>query len=51
MMQTAQDRQAKNAQHTELVPKNQDFFFQCSPRPEQPDQGTPEQPAQIGHQK
>jgi hypothetical protein len=34
-----------------LVPKNHDFGFQCSPRSEQPDQSTPQQLAEIGHQK
>jgi transposase InsO family protein len=31
------------------MPKNKDFGFQRSPRPKQPDQGTPDQPANIAH--
>jgi hypothetical protein len=36
-------------QHVELVPKDKDFGFQRSPRPEQSDQGAPDQPAKIAH--
>ena len=36
-------------QDVELVPKNEDFRFQRSPRPEQPDQGAPDQSAKITH--
>jgi hypothetical protein len=36
-------------QDVELVSKNKDFGFQRSPRPEQPDQGAPDQPAKIAH--
>ena len=36
-------------QHVELMPKHKDLSFQRSPRPEQPDQGTPDQPAKIAH--
>ena len=36
-------------QDVELVSKNDDFSFQCSPRPEQSDQGAPDQPAKIAH--
>jgi hypothetical protein len=31
------------------VPKHKDFGFQRSARPEQPDQGAPDQPAKIAH--
>ena len=34
-------------QHAELVPKNKDFGFQRSPRPEQSNQGAPDQSAKI----
>ena len=33
------------------MPKNQDFGFQCGPRPEQSDQDAPHQSAEIRHQK
>ena len=36
-------------QDVELVSKNKDFSFQCSPRLEQPDQDAPDQPAKIAH--
>jgi hypothetical protein len=36
-------------QDIELVSKNEDFGFQPSPRPEQPDQGAPDQSAKIAH--
>jgi hypothetical protein len=36
-------------QEVELVSKNKDFGFQRSPRPEQPGQGAPDQPAKIAH--
>jgi hypothetical protein len=36
-------------QDIELVSKNEDFGFQRSPRPEQPDQGAPDQSAKIAH--
>jgi hypothetical protein len=37
-------------QKVELMPKHQDLSLQCSPRPKQSDQATPEQPAKIPHQ-
>jgi hypothetical protein len=36
-------------QDIELVSKNKDFGFQRGPRPEQPDQGAPDQSAKIAH--
>src|SRR5712691_124718 len=36
-------------QDVELVPKHEDFSFQLSPRPEQPDQCVPDQPEKIAH--
>ena len=36
-------------QHIELVPKDKDFGLQGSPRPEQPDDSAPDQPAEIAH--
>ena len=36
-------------QDVELMPKHKDFDLQRSPRPEQPDQGAPDQPAKIAH--
>jgi hypothetical protein len=36
-------------QYVELVAKHKDFGFQRSPRPEQPGQCTPDQPAKIAH--
>ena len=36
-------------QDIELVTKHKDFGFQRSARPEQPDQGAPDQPAKIAH--
>jgi hypothetical protein len=33
----------------ELVPKDKDFGLQGSPRPEQPDDSTPDQSAEIAH--
>jgi hypothetical protein len=33
-----------------LMPKDEDFDFQRGPRPEQPDQGAPDQSAKIAHQ-
>src|SRR3954452_16000547 len=36
-------------QHIELVSKNQNFRFQCSPRPEYSDQGAPDQLAEVPH--
>ena len=36
-------------QDVELMSKHKDFGFQRSPRPEQPDQGAPDQPAKIAH--
>src|ERR1700704_1680170 len=36
-------------QDIELVPKHKDFGFQRNARPEQPDQGAPDQPAKIAH--
>jgi hypothetical protein len=36
-------------QHVELVSKDKDLGFQRSPRPEQSDQGAPDQPAKIAH--
>ena len=36
-------------QDIELVPKHKDFGFQRVARPEQPDQGAPDQPAKIAH--
>jgi hypothetical protein len=36
-------------QHVELMAKDEDFGFQRGPRPEQPDQGAPDQPAKIAH--
>ena len=36
-------------QDIELVPKHKDFGFQRSARPEQPDQGAPDQSAKIAH--
>jgi hypothetical protein len=36
-------------QDVELVSKHKDFGFQRCPRPEQPDQGAPDQPAKIAH--
>jgi hypothetical protein len=38
-------------QHVELVSKDKDLGFQRSPRPEQSDEGTPDQPAKIAHRK
>ena len=38
-------------QHVELVSKDQDLGFQRSPRPEQSDQGAPDQPAEIAHRE
>src|SRR6266487_3724654 len=38
-------------QHVELVSKDKDFGFQRSPRPEQSDQGAPNQPAKIAHRE
>jgi hypothetical protein len=38
-------------QDVELVSKNKDFGFQRSARPEQPNQGAPDQPAQIAHRE
>jgi hypothetical protein len=37
-------------QDVELMPKHEDLGFQRRPRPEQPDQGAPNQPAKIAHQ-
>jgi hypothetical protein len=34
-----------------LVSKDQDLGFQRSPRPEQSDQGAPDQPAKIAHRE
>jgi len=36
-------------QYSELVPKDKDFGLQGSPRPEQPDDSTPDQSAEIAH--
>src|SRR5216684_1793993 len=36
-------------QHVELVSKDKDLGFQRSPRPEQSDQGAPDQPVKIAH--
>jgi hypothetical protein len=33
----------------ELMPEHQDFGFQRSTRPEQADQGAPDQPEKIAH--
>jgi len=38
-------------QHVELVSKDKDLGFQRSPRPEQSDQGAPDQPAKIAHRE
>jgi hypothetical protein len=38
-------------QHVELVSKDKDLDLQGSPRPEQSDQGAPDQPAKIAHQE
>jgi len=38
-------------QHVELVSKDKDLGFQGSPRPEQSDQGAPDQPAKIAHRE
>jgi hypothetical protein len=38
-------------QHVQLVSKDKDLCFQRSPRPEQPDQGAPDQPAKIAHRE
>jgi hypothetical protein len=38
-------------QHIELVSKDEDFRFQRSPRPEQSDQGAPDQPTKIAHRE
>jgi integrase-like protein len=37
--------------YSRASPKHKDFGFQRSARPEQPDQGAPDQPAKIAHQK
>jgi hypothetical protein len=36
-------------QHVQLVSKDKDFSLQRSPRPEQSDHDTPDQPAEIAH--
>jgi len=36
-------------QDVELMPEHKDFGFQRGSRPEQPDQGAPNQPAKIAH--
>src|SRR5260221_14482921 len=38
-------------QHVELVSKDKDLGFQRSPRPEQSDEGAPDQPAKIAHRE
>jgi hypothetical protein len=38
-------------QHVELMSKDKDLSFQRSPRPEQSDQGAPDQPAKITHRE
>jgi hypothetical protein len=38
-------------QHVELMSKDKDLGFQRSPRPEQSDQGAPDQPAKIAHRE
>jgi hypothetical protein len=38
-------------QHVELMSKDKDLGFQRSPRPEQSDQGPPDQPAKIAHRE
>ena len=38
-------------QHVKLVSKEHDFGLQRSPRPEEPEQREPDQPAKIAHQK
>ena len=37
--------------HVKLVSKDKDLGFQISPRPEQSDQGAPDQPAKIAHRE
>src|SRR5262249_34655824 len=37
------------SQNVQLMPKYEDFGFQRSPRPEQPDQPAPDQSAKIAH--
>ena len=39
------------SQHVELVSKDKDLGFQRSPRPEQSDQGAPDQSAKIAHRE
>src|SRR6266851_3674428 len=38
-------------QHVELMSKDKDLGFQRSPRPEQSDQGTPDQPTKVAHRE
>jgi hypothetical protein len=48
----AAERQALRGfapQDVELMPKYKDFGFQRGPRSEQPDQGAPDQSAEIAH--
>jgi hypothetical protein len=50
-LNVAQDHSLRGfaLQHIELVSENKDFGFQRSPRPEQSDQGAPDQPANVAH--
>jgi hypothetical protein len=38
-------------QHVELMSKDKVLGFQHSPRPEQSDQGAPDQPAKVAHRQ
>jgi hypothetical protein len=38
-------------QHVELMSKDKDLGFQRSPRPEQSDQGVPDQPEKVAHRE